>query len=581
MGQEAVTSNLRFGLFNRRKMEIWKLIGEVLLLLLGAFLLGALAQRLKQSAIIGYLLAGIVLGPLLFNRQAVMSVAELGVALLLFSIGLEFSLGRLKRMGSIALVGGSLQVLLTMVLFAGLFVLFHPPASALAIGALVALSSTAIVLRVLVDRAEIDSVHGRSALGVLLVQDVAVVPLVLFITILTGGGNSLEIAVTVGRTLGAAVAIVVLFYILYFQIIPRLLLKTELFANRELVVLLTILLAVGSIWAAHSVGLSPSLGAFLAGMLLAESPFAAQVRSDIGSIRVLFVTLFFVSIGMLADPGWFLSNWSVVFLWLFLVVIGKTIIVYLIFLFFKIGHGQALATGISLSQMGEFSFVLGTIAKTGGLIDGELFALIVSVTIFSMFIAPYAVSYAIPLARWSVGLFSSRQRSLMMQQEKSGLTTSGRILIIGFGPAGQEVAEALIKEKLRPEVIELNPKTAQIAREKGLPLNLGDASGTEILEKGGIHEACIVVVTVPDPRSAAQIIRTIHLLSPNLPVIARSRYQIAVPDLQRAGAVVIDEEHTVGIAIAREVIEVLRQPQNEAMACALAGQRPEEENPRD
>ena len=581
MGQEAVTSNLRFGLFNRRKMEIWKLIGEVLLLLLGAFLLGALAQRLKQSAIIGYLLAGIVLGPLLFNRQAVMSVAELGVALLLFSIGLEFSLVRLKRMGSIALVGGSLQVLLTMVLFAGLFVLFHPPASALAIGALVALSSTAIVLRVLVDRAEIDSVHGRSALGVLLVQDVAVVPLVLFITILTGGGNSLEIAVTVGRTLGAAVAIVVLFYILYFQIIPRLLLKTELFANRELVVLLTILLAVGSIWAAHSVGLSPSLGAFLAGMLLAESPFAAQVRSDIGSIRVLFVTLFFVSIGMLADPGWVLSNWSVVFLWLFLVVIGKTIIVYLIFLFFKIGHGQALATGISLSQMGEFSFVLGTIAKTGGLIDGELFALIVSVTIFSMFIAPYSVSYAIPLARWSVGLFSSRQRSLMIQQEKSGLKTSGRILIIGFGPAGQEVAEALIKEKLRPEVIELNPKTAQIAREKGLPLHLGDASGTEMLEKGGIHEACIVVVTVPDPRSAAQIIRTIHLLSPNLPVIARSRYQIAVPDLQRAGAVVIDEEHTVGIAIAREVIEVLRQPQNEAMACALAGQRPEEENPRD
>ncbi|MEJ2222796.1 MAG: cation:proton antiporter [Desulfobacterales bacterium] len=562
-------------------MEIWKLIGEILLLLLGAFLLGALAQRLKQSAIIGYLLAGIVLGPLLFNRQAVMSVAELGVALLLFSIGLEFSLGRLKRMGSIALVGGSLQVLLTMGLFAGLFVLFHPPASALAIGALVALSSTAIVLRVLVDRAEIDSVHGRSALGVLLVQDVAVVPLVLFITILTGGGNSLEIAVTVGRTLGAAVAIVALFYILYFQIIPRLLLKTELFSNRELVVLLTILLAVGSIWAAHSVGLSPSLGAFLAGMLLAESPFAAQVRSDIGSIRVLFVTLFFVSIGMLADPGWFLSNWSVVFLWLFLVVIGKTLIVYLIFLFFKIGHGQALATGISLSQMGEFSFVLGTIAKTGGLIDGELFALIVSVTIFSMFIAPYAVSYAIPLARWSVGLFSSRQRSLMMQQEKSGLTTSGRILIIGFGPAGQEVADALIKEKLRPEVIELNPKTAQIAREKGLPLHLGDASGTEMLEKGGIHEACIVVVTVPDPRSAAQIIRTIHLLSPDLPVIARSRYQIAVPDLQRAGAVVIDEEHTVGIAIAREVIEVLRQPQNEAMACALAGQRPEEENPRD
>jgi len=557
-------------------MEFWKLIGEVLLLLLGAFLLGAGAQRLKQSAIVGYLLTGVVLGPLLFNREAVMSVAELGVALLLFSIGLEFSFGRLKRMGSIALAGGSLQVLLTMGLFAGLFALYHPPAAALAIGALVALSSTAIVLRVLVNRAEIDSVHGRSALGVLLLQDIAVVPLILFITMLTGGGNAQQIALTVGQTLGAAIGIVALFYLLYFQIIPRFLKGSGIFANRELVVLLTILLAVGSIWAAHSVGLSPSLGAFLAGMLLAESPFAAQIRSDIGSIRVLFVTLFFVSIGMLADPRWFLSNWSVVFLWLFLVLIGKTLVVYFIFLFFRIGHGQALATGISLSQIGEFSIVLGTIAKTGGLIDDEVFALVVSVTIFSMFIAPYALSYAVPLARWSVGLVSSRQRSLMMRQEKRTGKTSGRILIIGFGPAGQEVADALLKENLRPEVIELNPKTAQIARKKGLSVHLGDASGGEMLAHGGVPEACIAVVTIPDPRSAAQIIRSIQLLSPDLPVIARSRYQIANQDLHNAGATaVIDEEHTVGTALAHKVIEVLRQPQNEAMACALAGQRPE------
>ena len=510
-------------------MEFWKLIGEILLLLLGAFLLGAGAQRLKQSAIVGYLLTGVVLGPLLFNREAVMSVAELGVALLLFSIGLEFSFGRLKRMGSIALAGGSLQVLLTMGLFAGLFALYHPPAAALAIGALVALSSTAIVLRVLVNRAEIDSVHGRSALGVLLVQDIAVVPLILFITMLTGGGNAQQIALTVGQTLGAAIGIVALFYLLYFQIIPRFLKGSGIFANRELVVLLTILLAVGSIWAAHSVGLSPSLGAFLAGMLLAESPFAAQIRSDIGSIRVLFVTLFFVSIGMLADPRWFLSNWSVVFLWLFLVLIGKTLVVYFIFLFFRIGHGQALATGISLSQIGEFSFVLGTIAKTGGLIDDEVFALVVSVTIFSMFIAPYALSYAVPLARWSVGLVSSRQRSLMMRQEKCTGKTSGRILIIGFGPAGQEVADALLKENLRPEVIELNPKTAQIARKKGLSVHLGDASGGAMLAHGGVSEACIAVVTIPDPRSAAQIIRSIQLLSPDLPVIARSSTPVRPP----------------------------------------------------
>jgi CPA2 family monovalent cation:H+ antiporter-2 len=165
-----------------------------------------------------------------------------------------------------------------------------------------------------------------------------------------------------------------------------------------------------------------------------------------------------------------------------------------------------------------------------------------------------------------------------MPQEKRTSTATGHVLIIGFGPAGQEVAHALMKENLQPNVIELNPKTAEIARKKGLSVYLGDASQDELLAHGGIPEACIAVVTVPDPRSAAQIIRTIHLLSPDLPVVARSRYQIAVRDLHNAGAAVVtDEEKAVGLALAREVIEVLRRPQMEAMACALAGHRTENE----
>jgi CPA2 family monovalent cation:H+ antiporter-2 len=197
-------------------MTFWHLLMEIVLLLGTAFVLGAVAQRLKQSAIIGYLLAGMLMGPLLFNTQAVEDVAELGVALLLFSIGLEFSFGRLKRLGRVALGGGSLQVVITMAAFALGFFLFKPLSQALVLGAIVALSSTAVVLRVLVDRAEIDAVHGRTALGILLLQDIAVVPLVLMVTIMAHGGKAGEVIFSIARTLAAAGGLVAVYYLLFY-----------------------------------------------------------------------------------------------------------------------------------------------------------------------------------------------------------------------------------------------------------------------------------------------------------------------------------------------------------------------------
>lgn len=551
--------------------DMWSILSKLVLLLSVAFALGVLAKRFKQSPIIGYLVAGTLLGPTLFDRDALTRWGELGVCLLLFSIGLEFSFGRLKRMGSVVLLGGIMQITITLALFALIFSVNSAAGSAVAWGEMVAVSSTAIVLRTLMDRAEMDSVSGRAALGILLVQDIAVVPLVLSLTVMSQGGSAVEVALGLGQTLAAAGGLVAVFYGLFFHLIPRLLMRRGMFADRELVVLLAIILAFGSAWAAHSLGLSPALGAFLAGMLLAESPFSSQVRSDIGSLRTLFVTLFFTSVGMLADPVWFIANWGEVLIWLAVVFAGKTLIVFGIGVILKMNPFYALATGVTLAQFGEFSLVLATEASRGGLIDGHVFSLAVSVTILSMFLAPYMVVYARPLARWVLGMVSSVQRGLPPPGDSPFSAPTGGVFIVGFGPSGRRVARALLEYGLKPEVIELNPASVSAAHTMGLKVHLGEASNTDILAHAGVSGACAVVITVPDPRTSKRIVQSIHALSPAASVIVRSRYNISTMDFWELGAAfVVDEENVVGRELARQVIEFLKDADPDKTECALS-----------
>jgi CPA2 family monovalent cation:H+ antiporter-2 len=555
-------------------VEIWETLAKLVLLLSVAFMLGATAQRLKQSAIIGYLLAGTILGPTLFDRQALSHWGELGVSLLLFSVGLEFSFGRLKRMGSLALLGGVLQVTITLAAFALVFSFQHAIGTAVALGEILAVSSTAIVLRTLMDRAEMDSISGRAALGILLLQDVAVVPLVLSLTVMSHGGTAGEIARQIGQTTAAAGGLVALFYGLFYHIIPRLLMRRGLFVDRELVVLLAIILAFGSAWAAHSLGLSPALGAFLAGMLLAESPFASQIRADVGSLRTLFVTLFFTSVGMLADPSWFLANWTEVILWLVVVFIGKTLIIFGIGVVFKMSPVYALATGITLAQIGEFSFVLASEARSGGLIDEHVFALAVSVTILSMFFAPYMVTFARPTARWAIGRLAPRMRRHAVPLDEHIREVQGGVYIVGFGPAGRKVARALLELGIQPHAIELNPRSVKAALRMGLKVHLGDASHADIIAHAGIQGACVVVVTVPDPRAAKRILQNIHALSPSSSVIVRSRYHIATRELWELGAAfAVDEENVVGRELARQVVQFLKDADPDTTTCVLSSER--------
>ena len=272
-------------------MDLWYILMELAMLLSAAFIFGSLAQKFKQSPILGYIFAGVAAGPVMDNAAMVSQLAELGVSLLLFSIGLEFSFRQLRRMGKTAFGGGALQVGITLGLVALVSAWFFRLPTALALGALVALSSTTIVLRVLVDRAEMESIQGRTSLGILLFQDMAIVPLVIMIGLLSPSGGGAGLGIHMLKLLAAVSGLVLALYLLLYHLIPRLLSSHLVFANRELTVLFAVSTGLGSTWAAHEVGISPALGAFVAGMLLGESPFAAQVRSDIGSLRTLMVTL--------------------------------------------------------------------------------------------------------------------------------------------------------------------------------------------------------------------------------------------------------------------------------------------------
>lgn len=550
-------------------MDLWAAILDVLILLLAAMLLGAACERLKQSAILGYLLAGTLLGPnalnLVPNHKSVATIAELGVALLLFTIGLEFSWRRLRTSGAVALGGGAIQVLATGGLAAGVcLALGLGGRSGTAIGAIVALSSTSCVLRLLVSRAEIDSVYGRNALGILLLQDIAVVPLVLIMTALGGEGpmSAREIGWELGRAAGAAALLVAALFVLLNYVVPLLLRAKEAAQNRDLPILLAMVTAVGAAWCSHKGGLSPALGAFIAGLLLAESPFATQIRADVAPLRTLFVTLFFSSIGMLSNPAWAAEHWALVVVVVATLVFGKAMVAAGAARLFRSPPGYAVATGLCLAQVGEFSFVLAEVARRGQLINGELFALIVAATVGTLFLTPYLVALAPRLALTVGRLSTDVPRELHAAQEAPGSVEgklSGHIVIVGFGPAGQRVAETLMRRhKSRLTVIELNARSADVARTYDLRTYIGDATRVEVLEHLRVGEASAVVVTVPDPKAARHVVEHVRALSPRTPVFARARYHVYRYELIFAGAeVVIDEEQEVGLRIALAVQKVL------------------------
>ena len=435
-------------------------------------------------------------------------------------------------------------------------------AASVAIGSMIALSSTACVLRLLVSRAEIDSVYGRNALGILLLQDIAVVPLVLLATVLGSGGSVVQIGWEIGRTVAVAAALVGALYLLLNYFVPVLLGAKEAARNRELPILLAIVTAMGAAWASHRLGLSPALGAFIAGILLSESPFATQIRADISSLRTLFATLFFSSIGMLGNPAWALEHCALITVVVTTIGLGKAIVLSGVAYLFRSSPGHAVATGICLAQVGEFSFVLAEVARRERVIGDDLFELVVTATIGTLFLTPYFVATA-PKIATVVGRLLARQRQAPHRLDEMFEQPAGKsshIVIVGFGPAGQRVAETLMRRrKSLLVVVELNTNSADVAKTYGLQTIIADATRTEVLEHLRVESAGAVVITVPDPATARQIVELVRSLAPDTTIVARARYHIHCWQLLLAGAdAVVDEEDEVGRRITLEVCRKLR-----------------------
>ncbi|MCB9851051.1 MAG: cation:proton antiporter [Phycisphaerales bacterium] len=542
-------------------MDIWKLLLDVVLLLAVCMIFGGIASWLKQSPLIGYLLAGMLVGgpgsaKLLALESEIEVIAELGVSLLLFSLGLEFSWQRLRALGTSMLLGGVMQIVLTATLAAGVCTLLGVSMrAAIAIGAMVSLSSTACCLRVLIDRAELDSVHGRVALAVLLVQDLAVVPFAILMNLLHGDGALSHIALDVGKTVGLAAVLVVVMYFALNLVAVRVLGLFTQERNRELVVLLAVVTGLGATWAAHSVGLSPALGAFGAGLFLGGSRFATLIRADVSSLRTLLLTLFFGSAGMAADPRWIATHLPLVIGVSAGIVIGKAVVVWVMARIIRLSDAAGVSAGLSLGQIGEFAFVLGSTAVAGGVIAAETYALIVSCAIVTLLITPTLVS-----AAPHVGMLVQRGMPRRIRGTAIDPTSAPAhhpdVILIGFGPAGEHVGRILAECRIPATVIDLSERSRRAADALGLSGQVGDATQEDVLEHAGIDRAKLVVITLPDRYAALTVLSQVRNLAPQAHVITRCRYDRHRSEFDEAGAhEIVQDEQQAGQELAQRVRE--------------------------
>ncbi|MBU3684415.1 MAG: sodium:proton exchanger, partial [Phycisphaerales bacterium] len=517
------------------------------------------AERLRQTAVLGYLVAGTVVGPgvlgWVHGGESIDALAELGAATLLFSIGTEFSVARLRALGARTFVAGVLQVAATMGAAMALCMgLGLGTRSAFAVGAIVSLSSTAVVMRLLIEQRSLDSSHGRLSLGVLLTQDLAVVPLVIAVTIAAGGSTPDGPVTQLARAAGGAVLLVTGFLLLVRLVFPRIMRGAAMVRNRELIALFATVCAVGSALGAEAVGLSAALGAFVAGVLLGSSPFAAQVRAEVAPLKTLLLTLFFAAVGLAGDPGWAWANAGMVSGAVAAIVCGKALVAALVCRAVGMPSPVALAAGLCLAQIGEFSFVIAEVARAGGLLDGTAHRLVVTATIGSLALSPFLVSAARRIARMRP------PPGAMRSGDADAAAGAPRVVLVGYGPAGRRAFERLRALGCgQVDVIESNPALAAVAVTDGARTHVGDAGRLDVLEHVGIRGADVVAVTTADLDAVRHVTALVRSIAPRARIVARARYAATVQDMAVAGADrVVDEESIVGERIADDVAPMLR-----------------------
>ena len=537
-------------------------LAEIAALFAASVLVAYLCYRVGLVPIAGFLLAGVLIGPgalgLVEDQALIDMLAEIGVILLLFTIGIEFSLEKMARLGRAIILGGGLQVGLTVATVTLLLLAFGVDVAAgLYTGCLVALSSTAIVLGLLAERGTTGSPDGQLALAMLIFQDFAIIAMVLFVPMLGGTGGT---AFDVLRALGEAVVLIAGVVVLARKAVPWLLDQVARSRRQELFLLAVVAVCLGTAWITSLANVSLALGAFLAGMVVSESHYRTQALSEILPLQTIFSAVFFVSVGLLLDVSFLMQNP--------LLVLGVAVGLLLVKGVITTGSALVLgypvriaaAAGLALAQIGEFSFVLDRVGRSVGLspagfgTTGE--QTFIAVSVLLMMLTPFLVKAGPGFGRRLEASALGRIGTGRVQADaKAVVKLEDHVIVVGYGPAGRRLVRVLKEAGIPFVVVELNPSSVKEMRQEGIAVIYGDAARVHILEQAGVHRAKLCVVAINDEDAVAGIVRLAHYQNPTLQIIARTRFLHRAERLHDAGAdIVVPEELETSVRIFSHVL---------------------------
>ncbi|HUV29665.1 MAG TPA: cation:proton antiporter [Acidobacteriota bacterium] len=518
-------------------------------------------HRLKLPSIAGFILSGILVGPrglgLIDDAHQVEVLAEIGVALLLFGIGVELALKKLQRLWRLAVVGGVLQVGISAgAAFAIGRMAGLPTNSAVLIGFVVALSSTAIVLRGLQERGEVDAPHGRLILGILVFQDFSVVPMMLILPLLIGADLSAgAFVVTLAKSIGIVLAVL----LSAILVVPRILKLVAQTRQRQLFILSVFVVCLGTAWLVTRSGASLAIGAFLAGLVVAGSEYRHQALADMISFREVFASLFFVSVGMMLSPSAILGNLAAIIAILAGILLGKSAIVFIVAFLMRMPLRVCLVAAFALAQVGEFAFVLLYAIQGTGLIAKSVENSLVSAAILSMFITPFVMSYGPKLAA-GLGKFTRLRRLIEVDSAEDASDAvckmCDHVIVAGYGFAGRELAQVLNQHEIPYIVVDLNIENVRKATREAGNAVFGDITSEGVLAQLGIENARELVLLINDPSASEHAVRVARRLAPRMFITARTTYLLDIERLLAAGAdEVVPAEREAAVRVATQVLK--------------------------
>jgi CPA2 family monovalent cation:H+ antiporter-2 len=554
------------------------LVIELSLILLGAFVGGVIAAKLRQPLVVGYILAGLILGAFIpsvrDSSEAVYILAEIGVALLLFTLGLEFSIDRLKKVGKPAVLGALIQLFAVIIIMAGILYAFKMPLNvAVFIGAVVSLSSTAVAAKILSEKGELDSSHGELIMAWLVVQDIAVVPIMIILPVLTTGGafELIPFLLSVAKVLIA----LYLIFILGRKTVPYVFKKLALYDNRELLLVSAFLFCISVAIFASYFGLSFAVGAFLAGVLLSTTAVNHEVFTEIRPLRDVFASIFFVSLGFLINVAGVFTILGLALAIAFTIIMVKLVVIFCIAVFFNYHSKIAFLTAFALFEIGEFGFILAKVGFDSKILDQHIYQSLILASILTLVFTPllynfspkmytlfkrYSKSYAHIIYSF---IFTKLDSDAKMPRPRT-LKLKDHVIIVGYGRVGRYITSLLDKSSVSYCVVDVHYKTLQDLRKRGVISIYGDAVNKDVLNVAGIKDAKGIIIATPDYVTNELILQNTRNANPGVAVVVRAHREEDIAKLTVRGVKnIIEPEFEAGVEMARKILKMFEFPGKE------------------